>query len=1074
MTSTDIPATGQLVIVRNRPARVTDVQAFSGNTSTTHKVDLQYCDGWFHPENESIIWELEPQRKVQSRLSLPQIDDPSSRPDNPDLFDVYIRSLRWSNHSTWLSETTPELLSPWFAAVQVEDYQLYPVLKSIMMPRVSLLLADDVGLGKTIQAGLILAELIRRRKIRKVLILCPAGLQTQWQEEMNEKFHIDFTMIDRMETTRIQRELGMDTNPWKAKQRIITSIDYLRQPDILDQFLAYAESSMDKDNPSMPWDLIIVDEAHNMAPAGFGQLSQRHQMLEQISKYFEHRLFLTATPHNGYTMSFTTLLTLLDPVRFSPKVELDEDDRIAVKKTMVRRLKSELNEGTDPPRFPLRHIEGVKVDFSKKEIDLFDALSEYRNSALKMLEGHTRRDINLGRFLFSLLTKRLLSSTYAFARTWYQHIEGIVLDEEVRIELAEQVKKRAEQDLADDVERSNREDDAIRYGTAWLRLFGNSERLQPLRDSINQALERLGWSSDVLMTAIDDQTSLPDDGRWNTLLNWVKEKLMIHGGFRDDERVILFTEYLDTLKYLKRRFILEGIDEPILQTLYGGAKQEVRDIIKREFNSEDSPLRIILATDTASEGLNFQYYCRFVFHQDIPWNPMRMEQRNGRVDRHNQSRDVFVHHYWTDQQADLEFLSRIIKKVDQVREDLGSVGQVFNEAFELQFSGKDVSITDDKIDDRISDIKANSQETGDLSNRDSGTVNTYQTAINAFHRTQEDLDINPQTLALLFSKGVKMAGGEVVEETPGIYRMMNLPASLKQLVNESLLISRGSLQGSLPKVTFDTTVFEKEINGRKIFRSKPDTVLLRLNHPLMKWLLGSFEKYMWGEDSGDISRWTIDKGDSGNKLIEIKCLLQATNSLRESLYTNIITMYYNPETQTFEELTEYNYNFTALSSQEISENREMIMDLWVDHNNRIVSLIKEEKKNRENRLTEKADASLQLALEMEKEGFKKRKEYLRSQKGQRALNKLRAEIENQERKLQQRSLFVEEDEAQERILQEQRWQLAEHEKRIDLILEYVNREEKRMLNYILPNRYKIANVDLQPVGVKIILGVNHE
>ncbi|MBC8554080.1 MAG: DEAD/DEAH box helicase [Candidatus Brocadiales bacterium] len=486
MNKISLPSVGQLVMVRNRPARVTDIHAYSGNGGSTHRVDVRYCDGWFHPETESLIWEMEPSTKIRSKLLLPKIELPSLKPDRPEVFSAYLQALKWTNHSSWLREERPELLSPWFAAVQVEDYQLYPVLKSIMMPRVALLLADDVGLGKTIQAGLVLSELLRRRRIRKVLILAPAALQTQWQEEMQEKFHIDFTIIDRAETSRLYKDLGMDTNPWKAKQKIITSMDYLRQPDILDQFLISSESSLDGDSPSMPWDLLIVDEAHNMAPASYGQVSQRHQMLEQISKYFEHRLFLTATPHNGYTMSFTSLLTLLDPVRFSPKPELEQEDRRHIQNIMVRRLKSELNENTDPPRFPKREVIGRLVELSPEELAIFDALSDYREKALGQLERRSRRERNLGRFLFSLLTKRLLSSTYAFARTWWQHVEGINLEEDVDIHLAEQVQKRAEADIADDEERQSREDDAVRYGAAWMKIFGGDENLSSYQESVSQ------------------------------------------------------------------------------------------------------------------------------------------------------------------------------------------------------------------------------------------------------------------------------------------------------------------------------------------------------------------------------------------------------------------------------------------------------------------------------------------------------------------------------------------------------------------------------------------------------------
>ena len=1069
-----LPSTGQLVMVRNRPARVTDIQAFTGNGGVSHKIDIRYCDGWFHPETESLIWELEINKKIQSKLSLPKIDNPSLLPDKPEVYQAYLQALKWTNHSSWLRQDVPELLSPWFAAVQVEDYQLYPVLKSIMMPRVALLLADDVGLGKTIQAGLILSELLRRRRIRKVLILSPAALQTQWQEEMQEKFHIEFTIIDRSETTRIYKDLGMDTNPWKAKQRIITSMDYLRQPDILDQFLVSAEATMDGDNPTMPWDLLIVDEAHNMAPASYGKPSQRHQMLEQIAKYFEHRLFLTATPHNGYTMSFTTLLTLLDPVRFSPKPELEEEDRRHIQNVMVRRLKSELNENTDPPRFPKREVIGENVTLTSMELVVFNALGSYREKALEVLERRSRRERNLGRFLFSLLTKRLLSSTYAFARTWWQHVEGINLDEEVDIQLVEQVQKRAEADIADDQERQNREEDAVRYGAAWMKIFGREDNLGSYQDAVSKSLELMGWSSEALKNPVESFQTFPEDGRWKALVSWLDGHLRSDGGFRDDERLILFTEYMDTLNYLLQRFKLMGVDSPLLETLYGGASRELRDVIKRAFNTEESPLRILLATDAASEGLNFQYHCRYIFHQDIPWNPMRLEQRNGRVDRHNQARDVFIYHYHTDQQAELEFFSRVIKKVNQVREDLGSVGTVFSEATERIIFAKKKSVTDQEIDGRIANIRKNSQERNDTRSKDSGEIKTYKTALQAFERTKEHLGISPETMGELFTEGIKLAGGETTEIAPNIFRILSVPPEYKKLIDDSIVVSRGPQQGALPKITFDTGVFETLINGRKIYRNKPDTILLRLNHPLMKRLIGLFEKHMWGEDGGKINRWTLVevRGISG-PILEISCLYQATNELREILHSEILTFKFNGSTLT--PLQEGGHHAAnQIPTDRVNSVRAEVANYWMDNSDIVLDGLQREKGDLQTELIKDAEVSLEKALSIETEAFTNRKKYLREQKGVRALEKLRTKIEDQERRILQQSLFVEDQEASERILRESRWQLEEHEKRIEAMLDYVRREEKRTLTQIIPKRFEIAHVDLQPVAVRVIVGGDNE
>ena len=201
----------------------------------------------------------------------------------------------------------------------MEDFQLVPLLKAMRMPRVSLLLADDVGLGKTIEAGMVLTELILRRRVRRILVVCPASLRSQWQQEMRDKFALDFDIVDRPATHALQKRLGLDANPWRTFPRAITSFDYLKQADVLEQF--HTASRPAEGSPHLPWDLLIVDEAHNLAPSSLGEDSDASKMLQRITPWFEHRLFLTATPHNGHTRSFTGLLECLDPVRFTRKSE---------------------------------------------------------------------------------------------------------------------------------------------------------------------------------------------------------------------------------------------------------------------------------------------------------------------------------------------------------------------------------------------------------------------------------------------------------------------------------------------------------------------------------------------------------------------------------------------------------------------------------------------------------------------------------------------------------------------------------------------------------------------------------
>src|SRR6266704_5687333 len=289
-----IPQAGQTVIVRNRPALVRSVDERSHpSMPATHEVQVEYIDGWSHPESDYLIWELERGARVVASLAIPRIDEPGNYPDDPGLLHAFLRANQWSainrlSPKRAQDEQELRLISPWQSAVQVEDYQLYPVLKALLMPRISLLLADDVGLGKTIETGLILSELFVRRRIRRVLIICPASLQLQWRDEMREKFHLDCTIVDRDETFRLQRELGVDSNPWASYPRIITSMDYLRQKDILASFRGATHSLSGHFDALLPWQMLVVDEVHNLTPSNYGDESDRCEMLRSISPFFEH------------------------------------------------------------------------------------------------------------------------------------------------------------------------------------------------------------------------------------------------------------------------------------------------------------------------------------------------------------------------------------------------------------------------------------------------------------------------------------------------------------------------------------------------------------------------------------------------------------------------------------------------------------------------------------------------------------------------------------------------------------------------------------------------------------------
>jgi SNF2-related domain/Helicase conserved C-terminal domain len=681
------PRIGMLATVRNRRGVVTSVTAHDGGPDgRLHLVTIEYVDGDV-PSDDMLVWEREVDAHLVEPTALPEPD--RDRPMPPDQFDALVRAARWTALTPFVDPdgtdgplTRLPIVAPFHGAIQVEDYQLVPLLKALRMPRVSLLIADDVGLGKTIEAGLILSELIIRRRVRRVLILCPVALRSQWRREMRDKFALAFDEVDRAATWKLRQSLGLDANPWRMFTRIVASYDYLKQPDVLEEFRSASRSP--EGSPHLPWDLLIVDEAHNLAPAAFGAESDLARMVGLLAPMFEHRLFLTATPHNGYTQSFSSLLERLDPVRFARTDELTANERARIAEVLVRRLKSEINALSDPPRFADRFPEAVPLELHPAERRLMEAAERFRARVKQLTAARGRAERQAGSFAVEVLAKRLLSCPTTFADSWRRYRQGAA-DVVATVGDVQAAGRSTREDVDDDRESESRVAYAARVVGSWLRPFATE--LAAEVEALNGALADLG------LDAPEGQLLPNADSRFDALCSLVDAKLRANDGWRVDERLIVFTEYKTTLDYLVDRLRQQyepgraprTIEErSVVLELFGGPDCD-RDAIIAALNDPADPVRILVATDAASEGLNLQETARYLLHFDVPWNPARLEQRNGRLDRHGQARDVVVHHFATDEDADLKFLAYVVRKAHTIREDLGSLGELFDAAFERRF-----------------------------------------------------------------------------------------------------------------------------------------------------------------------------------------------------------------------------------------------------------------------------------------------------------------------------------------------------------------------------------------------------
>jgi superfamily II DNA or RNA helicase len=745
------------------------------------------------------------------------------------------------------------------------------------------LLADDVGLGKTIEAGLVLQELLLRRRIRRVLVLTPAALRRQWQQEMKDKFSLSFDVVDREATHDLHTRLGMDANPWRTFPRIIASYHYLRQPDVLQQLESASQPA--RGSSHLPWDLLIVDEAHNLMPSSYGEDSDLAKMLRKISPWFEHRLFLTATPHNGHTQSFTGLLESLDPVRFTQKPELEKHELARVQEVVVRRLKREINELDDergrPRRFADRHIHPLALYFSPKETDLWDAFDALRKAIRSAVAKATAGERTAGYFAIEVLGKRLLSCPSAFAESWRRVTEGLKEEPATAAEVSA-AKSSVDEDIDDDREREGRVEHAALTVGAWLRPFADSVA-GPMK-AVDAALEKLGLA---------EGDTPKEDARFDSLTKLIDERLRRGKKWRDDERLIVFTEYKTTLDTLVRRLRERYSDKgTAVRELFGGMDLSERERIKDAFNDAADPVRILVATDAASEGLNLQETARLLVHFDIPWNPSRLEQRNGRLDRHGQARDVTVHHFVSEQQADLAFLAHVVNKVHQIREDLGSLGEVFDAAFERRFRyGQEGRLITDDLDREVDSRRGTVQ----LPRSAAVTAEEAERLIALAH----DLDLSAPTLRSTLEIALGIGVGQPRIEGPDELGRLRLKAPIpprwQGVIDDGLrLPSREGGLGAIPAIAFDPGAFVEEHDGRRVFRPRRDTALLHLGHPLFREALSLFARQRFpGGHEAPPSRWIARRGPvppNVEALVLVTVEELATNDLREPFHQWVRTL----------------------------------------------------------------------------------------------------------------------------------------------------------------------------------------
>ncbi len=688
------------------------------------------------------------------------------------------------------------------SAIEPLPHQITAVYEE-MLPRQPLryLLADDPGSGKTIMSGIYIKELLARSDCDRCLIVAPGNLAEQWQEELWEKFKLDFELLSRDMIGKSRA-----SNPFNVQNHLIVRLDVLaRNKGELQHMFEHANN----------WDLIICDEAHRMSASFYGDKldkTKRYQLGEKLSMKTRNLLFLTATPHCGKEEDFKLLMALLDdnllPVQSRSGISGIET------KNMIRRLiKEDLLTFDGAPLFPARHAYTVSYRLSDKEQYLYDRVTEYIRYESNLVERCTsddsvRRRINVN-FALQVLQRRMASSSNAA----YQSLKRR------RMRLEERLAEMRDLDITDQ--------------QAYEQRLWTEEEISDLNDlsesEYAETEERIAASvtSDNTVNHLHEEVAklrdLEDLAKKllesNRDTKWLQLKGVLNGERMVDEtgkrrKLIIFTESRDTLDYLVCRVQSQLTHTEQLEVIHGGiAQPKRRDIMDRFLH--DSDLAILIATDAAGEGVNLQS-SHLMVNYDLPWNPNRIEQRFGRIHRIGQTEECHLWNLVAKSTREGKVYLRLLTKLQAAREELnGKVYDVLGQLLEGD-SLEDLlweAIKHGKDERTMAkylahvDHKVNIERIKELLERNKLTDNIFHKehidAIRSKMRLADIQSLQPYYIQSFFEMAFEQLGGRinVRSNEQGRYSIKHVPARIRQvpLPNDAT----AQVRGAYDRICFD-------------------------------------------------------------------------------------------------------------------------------------------------------------------------------------------------------------------------------------------------------------------------------
>lgn len=579
---------------------------------------------------------------------------------NPWTFDGDAGEMRLASEAYRIQ--LAHLFDPYLAvhtsSIEPLPHQISAVYgRMLPMHPLRFLLADDPGAGKTIMTGLLLKELILRGDADRCLIVCPGSLAEQWQDELWEKFHLHFEIL-----TNDRIESAVTGNVFTEMPHCIARLDKLARNDALQERLKATD-----------WDIIIVDEAHKMSATIYGRevkYTKRYQLGQLLGEHTRHLLLLTATPHNGKSEDFRLFLALLDPDRFEGAKRADGP--IDASDLMRRMVKEELLKFDGSPLFPERYAYTVGYELSLDEENLYEAVTDYVKNEFNRADKRSKRVKNNVGFALTILQRRLASSPEAIYQSLDRRTKRLeALVEELRARRTTMEDWSWNYDADEDDEDDYDEEERDRMETEIESQATAAQTIEEMEAEIAELKELTAMANRVRMSG--------RDRKWDELSNLLQNEPRMQ-----QEKLIIFTEHKDTLRYLAQKIgSLLGHKEAVV-VIHGGMRCEERHLVEQHFR-QDKDVRVLIATDAAGEGLNLQT-AHLMINYDLPWNPNRLEQRFGRIHRIGQTEPCYLWNLVARNTREGDVFQRLFDKLEEERQALG--GKVFDILGKITFGDK--------------------------------------------------------------------------------------------------------------------------------------------------------------------------------------------------------------------------------------------------------------------------------------------------------------------------------------------------------------------------------------------------